>query len=52
MNITNRIYLEAEAVMSMALAGISRPDGGARLVIVLCAPLLLVVLFRERPYLF
>jgi len=40
MNITNHIYLGAEAAMSMALAGASRPDGVKRLFIVFCAPLL------------
>lgn len=50
MNITNRIYLEAEAAMRMARAGFSRPDGAARLIIVLCAPLLLVMLFHGRHY--
>ena len=43
MNITNQIYVGAEAAMSNALAGVSRPNGVKRLFIVLCAPLLLVV---------
>ena len=43
MNITNQIYMGAEAAMSNALAGVSRPNGVKRLFIVLCAPLLLVV---------
>jgi hypothetical protein len=38
----------AEAAMSNALAGVSRPDGVKRLFIVLCAPLLLAVLFYVR----
>jgi hypothetical protein len=46
MNITNHLYLEAEAAMSMALAGASRPDGVKKLLIVFCAPLLLVVLLH------
>jgi hypothetical protein len=50
MNITNHIYLGAEAAMSMALAGASRPDGVKRLFIVFCAPLLLVVLLHGRHY--
>ena len=45
MNITKQIYMGAEAAMSNALAGVSRPNGVKRLFIVLCVPLLLVVLF-------
>ena len=52
MNITNHIYLGAEAAMSIVLTGVSRPDGIKRLVIVFCAPLLLVVLLHGRHYLF
>jgi hypothetical protein len=52
MNITNRIYMGAEAAMSNALAGVSRPNGVKRLFIVLCAPLLLAVLFYVRDYVF
>ena len=52
MNITNQIYMGAEAAMSDALAGVSRPNGVKRLFIVLCAPLLLVVLFYGRHYVF
>jgi hypothetical protein len=50
MNITNHIYLGAEAAISMALAGASRPDGVKRLFIVFCAPLLLAVLLHGRHY--
>jgi hypothetical protein len=50
MNLTNRIYLGAEAAMSLALAGVSRPDGAQRLFIVFCAPLLLVVLSHGRHF--
>ena len=52
MNITNQIYVGVEAAMSNALAGVSRPNGVKRLFIVLCAPLLLVVLFYGRNYVF
>ena len=52
MNITNQIYMGAEAAMSNALAGVSRPNGVKRLFIVLCAPLLLAVLFYVRHYVF
>jgi hypothetical protein len=52
MNITNQIYMGAEAAMSNALAGVSRPNGVKKLFIVLCAPLLLVVLFYGRHYVF
>jgi hypothetical protein len=38
--------------MSNALAGVSRPNGVKRLLIVLCAPLLLIVLFYGRHYVF
>jgi hypothetical protein len=48
MNITNQIYMGAEAAMSNALAEVSRPNGVKRLFIVFCAPLLLVVLFYGR----
>jgi hypothetical protein len=48
MNITDQIYMGAEAAMSNALAGVSRPSGVKRLFIVLCAPLLRVVLFYGR----
>ena len=46
------IYMGAEAAMSDALAGASRPNGVKRLFIVLCAPLLFVVLFCGRHYVF
>ena len=52
MNITNQIYMGAEAAMSNALAEVSRPNGVKRLFIVFCAPLLLVVLFYGRHDLF
>jgi len=52
MNITNQIYMGAEAAMSNALAGVSRPNGVKRLFIVLCAPLLLAVWFYVRHYVF
>ena len=52
MNITNHLFLGSEAAMSMALAGVSRPDGVRRLFIVFYAPLLLVVLFHGLHYLF
>ena len=52
MNITNQIYMGAEAAMSNALAGVSRPNGVNRLCIVLCAPLLLAVWFYVRRYVF
>jgi hypothetical protein len=52
MNIINQIYMGAEAVMSNALAGVGRPNGVKRLFIVLCAPLLLVILFYGRHYVF
>ena len=52
MNITNQIYMGAEAAMSDALAGASRPNGVKRLFIVLCAPLVFVVLFCGRHYVF
>jgi hypothetical protein len=52
MNITNQIYMGAEAAMSDALAGASLPNGVKRLFIVLCAPLLFVVLFYGRHYVF
>ena len=52
MNITNQIYMGAEAAMSNALAGVSRPNGVNRLFIVLCAPLLLTVWFYVRQYVF
>jgi hypothetical protein len=42
----------AEAAMSNAVAGVSRPNGVKRLFIVLCAPLLLVVLFYGRQHVF
>ena len=48
MNITDQIYMGAEAAMSNALAGVSRQNGVKRLFIVLCAPLLLAVLFYVR----
>jgi len=47
MNITNHIYLGAEAAMSMALAGGVARTGVKRLFIVFCAPLLLVVLCTD-----
>ena len=34
MNITDHLYVGAEAAMSIALAGVSRPDGIKRLFIV------------------
>ena len=37
MNITDQIYMGAEAAMSNALAGVSRQNGVKRLFIVLCA---------------
>ena len=52
MNITNQLYLGAEAAMSMALVGMNRPDGMKRLLIIFFAPLLLVVLWHGRHYLF
>ena len=52
MHITDQIYMGAEAAMSNALAGVSRPNGVKRLFIVLCAPLLLAVLFYVRNYVF
>ena len=52
MNITDQIYMGAEAAMSKALAGVSRQNGVKRLFIVLCAPLLLAVLFYVRHYVF
>jgi hypothetical protein len=52
MNITNQLYLGAEAAMSMALVGMSRPDGTKRLFIIFFAPLLLVVWWHGRYYLF
>jgi len=52
MNVTNQIYMGAEAAMSNALAEVSRPNGVKRLFIVFCAPLLLVVLFHGRHYVF
>ena len=52
MNITNHLYLGAEAAMSIALDGVSRPGGVKRLFIVFLAPLLLVVLLRGRHPLF
>jgi hypothetical protein len=52
MNITDQIYMGAEAAMSNALAGVSRQNGVKRLFIVLCAPLLLAVLFYVRHYVF
>jgi hypothetical protein len=53
MNITDHLYVGAEAAMSIVLAGVSRPDGIKRLFIVFCAPLLLVVLLLHgRHYLF
>ena len=52
MNITNQIYMGAEAAMSNALNEVSRPYGVKRLFIVFCAPLLLVLLFYGRHYVF
>lgn len=52
MNITDHLYVGAEAAMRIALAGVSRPDGNKRLFIVFCAPLLLVVLLHGRHCLF
>jgi len=52
MNITNQIYMGAEAAMSNTLAGVSRPNGVKRLFIVLFATLLLVALFYGRHYVF
>jgi hypothetical protein len=52
MNITNQIYMGAEAAMSNALTEVSRPNGAKRLFIVFCVPLLLVVLFYGRHYVF
>jgi hypothetical protein len=52
MNITNQIYMGAEAAMSNALTEVSRPNGVKRLFIVFCVPLLLVVLFYGRHYVF
>jgi hypothetical protein len=52
MNITNQIYMGAEAAMSDALTGVSRPNGVNRLLIVFCAPLLLAVLFYVRHFVF
>jgi multisubunit Na+/H+ antiporter MnhB subunit len=52
MSITDRLYVAAESAISLALVGASRPDGAMRLVIVFCAPLLLVVFAHGRRYLF
>jgi energy-converting hydrogenase Eha subunit F len=52
MNMTNQIYMVAEAAMSNALNEVSRPYGVKRFFIVFCAPLLLVLLFYGRHYVF
>ena len=52
MNMTSQIYMVAEAAMSNALNEVSRPYGVKRLFIVFCAPLLLVLLFYGRHYVF